>query len=96
MNNPEPLKKYATFSNVKNIQKWNEMNAKYIGFLQYAKMPVFIIRLVLDWGVGFSLYELNKFNEEKNNAKHIINPIIPIKLSKLNKAYEGIKYSPTM
>ena len=71
------------------------MNAKYIGFLQYAKIPVFIIRFVFDWGRGFSLYELNKFNEEKNKAKHKIKPIIPNKLSKLNKGYNGIKNSPT-
>ena len=57
-------------------------------------MPVFIIRFVFDWGVGFSLYRLNKFNEEKNKARHKIRPMIPIKLSKFNKGYDGIKNSP--
>ena len=60
------------------------MKAKYIGFLQYANIPVFIIRFVLAWGMGFSLYELNKFKEVKNIAKLIINPIIPTKFNKFN------------
>ena len=45
------------------------MKAKYIGFLQYANIPVFIIRFVLAWGIGFSLYELNKFTEAESRFR---------------------------
>ena len=54
-----------------------------------------MILFVCDWGVGFSLYELNKFNDEIKSATLMTIPINPNKFNKVNNMYLGMINSPT-